>query len=131
MRFKNKGFSLIETLMAIVVIGLVLAPLFVQESLIFNSVSDMAHRFRRFLFAQQFLYDARRAQPVAARDFSLDRREENPPMQIKYRLMPVPEQSVLARKKTVCREQVSAADSGRDGARELIINFVFKPEGDV
>lgn len=127
MNFKNSGFSLIEAMLAVTIIGLVLAPLFLLEGTVFDQVTRAAYSFERFVIAQNFLYQARRAQPIASRDFSLEGKHERPLVQLEYRLMPVPENSVLS-KFSLCRDQVTVTGFDR-GDRTMISCLLYKPKG--
>lgn len=127
MNFKHSGFSLIEAMLAVTIIGLVLAPLFLLEGTVLEQVMRSASSFERFVIAQNFLYQARRAQPIAARDFSLEGKHEKPLVQLEYRLAPVSENSVLS-KFSLCRDQVIVTGFER-GDRFTLSSLVYKPKG--
>ena len=128
MRTKNEGFSLIESLAAIVIIGLVLTPIFTMETTVFNAVVSMAEQFHRTMQAGQFLFIAAQQQPPEAKEYSLERKDEKPISMIKYRFKPIDKKSKLAGFKNLYQQEAIA--NGRDkGAPEgRVIQFVFKPD---
>ncbi len=124
----NEGFSLIEAVIAVAIIGMVLTPMFVLETNVFNSVARNAERFHRLIFAKDFLYMAQREEPIASKDYKLERKENNPLSMVRYALAPVAKNSSLSRVKRLFKQQVVASGLERTSPEATIIHFVFKPE---
>lgn len=60
MHFKNNdGFTLIETLMTVAIMGMLLAPLMISEGSIISYVSTMSQEYARMLAAKSFLVGSR------------------------------------------------------------------------
>ena len=128
MHFKNKqGFSLIEAMLAIAIIGLVLTPMLIMENNVFNGVVRMAERFHRALFAQNFLYVGQREEPVESRSYTIERKEDKPLTMIRYRLSPIAKKSTLSSIKHLFKQEVEGAGLERTSPKATLVQFLFKP----
>ena len=128
MHSKNEqGFSLIEAMLAVAIVGLVLTPMFVLENTIFNGVGRMAETFHRALFAQNFLYRAQRDEPAGSTNYTVERKEEKPVTMVRYTLSPVAKGSSLAPVKRLFKQQVEASGLDKASPRATRVQFVFRP----
>ncbi len=129
MHFKNKqGFSLIESMLAVAIMGLVLTPMFVLENNVFNGVFRMAEQFHRMIFAQNFLYVAQRQEPIESTKYSLERKEDKPLSMLRYTLSPVDKRSSLSPMKRLYKQQVEASGLEKTSPKASAVHFIFKPE---
>ncbi len=128
MYFKNKqGFSLIEAMLAVTIVALVLTPLFVLENAIFSGVGRMAETFHRALFAQNFLYNAQRDEPVGSTSYTVERKEEKPLTMVRYTLSPIAKRSSLASVKHLFKQQVEASGVEKASPKATCVLFAFRP----
>ena len=127
--FKNHdGFTLIEAMLAITIAALVLTPVFILQGTVLQSIMRLSHRIERLFLAQQFLYEARSIKPEA-REFSLDKKIEEPQTILKYTMTSVPKKSQLANVPGLRIERVTVKwqDQGIE-RQDRLISFVYKPE---
>ncbi len=129
-RFKNNsaGFTLIEAMIAVAIMGMVLAPMFLLETNVFNAVARMGEQFERLLFAKQFLYTAQQQEPVAATDYTLEKKEERPLSMVRYDLKPIDKRSSLAPIKRLYTQKLEAVGIEAGSPRANFVHFVYKPE---
>lgn len=127
--FKNHdGFTLIEAMLAITIAALVLTPVFILQGTVLQSIMRLSHRIERLFLAQQFLYESRNIKPEA-REFSLDKKIEEPQTILKYTMTSVPKKSQLANVPGLRIERVTVKwqDQGIE-RQDRLISFVYKPE---
>ncbi len=128
-RFKsNSGFSLIEAMMAVAIMGMVLTPMFLLETNVFNAVARMSERFARLVFAKHFLYVAQEQEPVQSTDYSLEKKQERPMTMVRYTLKPIPAQSSLAKVNRLFKQEVVASGIQETSPEARIVSFIYKPE---
>lgn len=129
MRFKNnEGFSIIEAMIAITIIGMILAPIFILEANVFNSVGRLAEGFHRIVRSKQFMVEAYKEQPAESKEFKLERKEENPTHMMRYTFSPVDKKSSLAKMQGIYRQLVIATGADATSPEGVAIQFIYKPE---
>ncbi len=129
MHFKNKqGFSLIEAMLAVAIVALVLTPMFTLENSIFGGVGRMAETFHRALFAQNFLYEAQRDEPVGSASYTVERQEKKPLTMLKYTLSAIPKVSFLSPIKRLFKQQVEASGLDKASPKATRVLFTFRPD---
>jgi hypothetical protein len=131
MHFKNKsGFTLIEAMLAVVMIGMVLTPLFLLEGTVFQGVSRFAQIFRRYMFAKEYLYEMRRNQTDDTTSLTLEKnsKDARPATALRYTLGPVGTKSSLKDFKRLYKETVVASGMDKSAVSATLITFVYKPE---
>lgn len=130
MHINNKhGFSLIEAMLAVTIIGLVLTPLFVLENSIFGAVGRVAETFHRALFAQNFLYDAQKDEPIGSTSYTVERKEDKPVTMVRYTLASVSKGSSLSSIRRLYTQRAEARGVSQASPKATRIQFVFRPEG--
>ena|SRR3989304_7621371 len=125
--FKNDGFSLIEVMLAITIMGLMLVPLFLLENTVVDNVSTMALRFRQALSAQNFLYEARRSQLATTTKFNLEKKDEALPFIFQYTLAPLPTHSAFKKNRNLYSETVTVSEHRKKGEKQKLVTIQFKP----
>lgn len=129
MRIKNKkGFTLIESMAAIAMIGMILTPMFTLQMTVFSSVLRVADRFHRAIQAKQFSFSAYREQPPQSKNFKLEKKEDKPVSMLHYSFGPVNKKSSLARVKGIYRQEVIASGLDKGSPEGASLQFVFKSE---
>lgn len=121
----NAGFTLIEVMLSMAIMGLVLTPIFLLQGKATERIYRMGSRMRSLFYAQEILYEARRAQPPAVREFTFAQKNEEEQLQAEYRLMGVPEKSSLAKIEHLLREEVKVRDQ-RFKRETTMVRFIYK-----
>ncbi len=124
------GFTLIEVLIAVAMIGLLLSPLFITQGSLLLSVADRARMFERILKAKNFYWSAKqKAEKQEKPEFTLNKKVDNPQMILKYQVTQPSGKSALKDFKDVYHEQVKIEwQDGRVKREDALVSFVFKPK---
>jgi prepilin-type N-terminal cleavage/methylation domain-containing protein len=69
----KSGFTLIETLMAMAITGLVLGPIFIMHGTILQRVNRGSIAFELILYCRELLFEARQKQEPDAQEFTLEK----------------------------------------------------------
>lgn len=126
MRSLNKGFSLLEAMIAVTIMGMILAPLFLLEGTVFNGVTKVTEQFRRYLFAHNFLYQVSREQSPKVRDFTLEQKKELPPTTLDYKMKKVSD-GVFKNQKNLYRQEVIITAKDKKIPKDSLVTYLFKP----
>jgi prepilin-type N-terminal cleavage/methylation domain-containing protein len=125
--FKNRNaFTLIEVLLAIVIIGLVMTPIFVLEGNTFRSISIGARNIDRitsaFLFMTQTGIDKKK-EPTSTVEKKIGATN------MRYQMMELPKDSSLKDTKNMYVERVTMTwQEGRKKKEETIVMLRYRPE---
>jgi len=130
MHFKNhSAFTLIEAMFAIAITAIVLTPLFILQGTILQQTSRASHKIERIFLAQQFMYEAKRTMPLDTREFTLEKKIDNPTTFLKYEIKPIPSQSSLAQINDLYIEYVTISWKDETQKKQSkIVNFIYKPK---
>lgn len=125
---KKKGFSLIEALLAIALVGIVLTPLFILQGASLRSVARLSRHLHRIYAAERFLFESQRSVALNVRQLVLEKKLEDPQTVLKYELRDISKESSLKDVHDIVAEQVTMRWE-EDGMwrQDQILNFVFKP----
>lgn len=126
MRLLSKGFSLIEAMLAVTMMGMILAPLFLLEGTVFDGVTKITEQFRRYLFAHNFLYQAAREQQPKVRDYTLEQKKELPSTTLKYTLKKATD-GVFKNQKNLYRQEVLISSQDSKTPKDSLVTYLFKP----
>lgn len=122
----KKGFSLIETIIAIAVIAFVFGPLFVMQGTVLQRVVEESRKLQRIFFMQFFAYKTQEQIKPGATQFNLEKREVFPPTVMRYQLMPVNQQSSLKDIPGLHMQRVLATWDERGIKRQdMLLTFTF------
>lgn len=119
---------LIEAMMAVVIIGMVLTPLFMLEFTIFEGVGSLEQKVRRYWYGTEYLYETRRTIPRGVRSYNAEKIMKDPYISLKYSLGAVAKNSSLKNEKQLFKEQVRVISSDKKNPETSIIRFVCIPE---
>lgn len=125
---KKPGFTLIEAMIAITIMGMVLAPMFLLETNVFNGVVRMGEQFERLLFAKYFLYIAQQQESQESTDYTLEQKKDRPLSMVRYTLKPIAQQSSLSPIKRLFKQEVIASGMVRGSPQANFVCFIYKPE---
>lgn len=127
----NKGFTLIEVMMAMMIASLTLAPIFLMFTAIIRQVNKSSRAYDYSLVGKNFLYEARQKQEPEAQDFSLEKKETEFDTTLAYSLNKgVGEQSALKALQGLHRETVTISwqENGQQKQDKLVAFVYKKPE---
>jgi prepilin-type N-terminal cleavage/methylation domain-containing protein len=127
-RNNNHGFTLIEAMIAVAIMGIILAPMFLLETNVFNAMARTAEQFHRLIFAKNFLYTAQQQEPLESTAYTLEKKEDRPLSMVRYQLQPIQQQSSLSSIKRLYRQEVVASGVQKGSPEGRIVHFIFKPE---
>ena len=128
---KNKsGFTLIEVLLAMAIVGLVLTPIFAIQLNVMRSNSRASQLLARIFAGKQFLVDSEFQLKPDEQEKRIEKKVEKPPTTLIYELKRVPENSALKKFKNILIENVTMQWVDRQGKKrtQRLVTFVFKPE---
>jgi prepilin-type N-terminal cleavage/methylation domain-containing protein len=129
--FKNhkRGFTLVETLLSMMIVGIVLTPLFILHGVIMQRVNKSSKQLYSLLWGKQLLCEARQKQDPDAQEFTLDKKIEESGAQVKYVLdKGVDPKSSLGSYVGLHREIVLIMWTDYQGVqhREELVTYVYK-----
>ncbi len=130
MVFRNKGFTLIEVLLAVAIIGLVLTPIFSIQLNVMRSNSKASQALARIFLGKQFLVENEFSLKADEQEKRIEKKIDRPPTTLIYQLSKIPENSSLKKFKNVLLESVTMQWVDRQGKKrqEKLVTFVYKPE---
>jgi prepilin-type N-terminal cleavage/methylation domain-containing protein len=124
------GFTLIEVLLAMAIIGLILTPIFAIQLGVMRSNARASETLQRIFFGKQFLVDNEFQLKPEEQEKRIEKKLEKPPTTLIYELKKIPENSALKKFKDVLIESVIMQWIDRQGKKrqERLVTFVYKPE---
>lgn len=130
MHFRNKpGFTLIEVLLALAIIGMVLTPIFLIQQMVLRRSSAGANLFSRIIQAKDFLIDQQFENMQETQASTAERKITNPPTTLTFSSKKIPENSALKKFKHIMVDSVTMQWTEQNKKRqETLVTFSFKPE---
>lgn len=126
---KSSGFTLVEVLLSLAIIGIVLTPIFLIQSLVLRRTSAGARQFSRLMNAKDFLVDQQFENIQEAQEVSAERKITNPPTTLVFSSKKLPENSALKKFKHIMLDTVTLQWTEQNKKRqEKLVTFTFKPE---
>lgn len=119
----NQGFTLIEVLLSMVIMGAVITALMSSQSVVLFSVKTISHQFSRLLLAKNIIYQTRLHGKTSA-----ESKSDDPPTTFKYSQKKA--SGAIGKKfKDIYREQM-VFEWEEDGRKrsDTIVSFIFKPK---
>ena len=132
-RSKNHkaGFTLIEALLAMMIVGFALNPLFGILSAIMRRVSISSRTYEYLLLCKNFMYEARQKQEPEAQTFKLEKVDPDSSAELTYSLSQgVDQKSPFASLVGLHKEEVivSWTELGAKKSTQLVTFIYKKPE---
>ncbi len=124
----KKGFTLIESMMALAFVALAIAPMFTLQTTVFSTISSLANSMQQWVRGMQFMVIAFKQQKTSAKEFKLEKKEEAPQTILQYAYGPVSEKSSLSEIKGLYQQKVIAQYRAKDPHKKVMTRFVFKSE---
>lgn len=128
---KNKsGFTLIEVLLAMAIIGLVLTPIFAIQMAVLRGNSRAKDILERIFLGKQFLIDNSFQLTSSEQEKRVEKKVDKPATTLLYELRKIPENSPLKKFKNVLIESVLMewVDARGKKRQERLVTFIYKPE---
>ena len=128
---RKHGFTLIESLFAMTIAGIVLAPIFIMFGTISNRVNRFARTFDIVLLGKNMFFEARRKQDPQAQEFSLENQDKDFDATLKYSLdKSEGKQSVFSQLEGLHQETVTVSwqEQGQKRQEKLVTYVYKKPE---
>lgn len=123
------GFTLIEVLLAMAIIGLVLTPIFMGQSAILRATALASRRLARVFAAKKILIENEIALEPDVREFTSEKKINNPPTTFTYELKKISDDSSLKKFKNVLIQTVSWPDErSKKKRQDRLVTFLYKPE---
>lgn len=130
MNLKNRdGFTLIEVLIALGMIGLVLTPIFVVQSTVMKTISNYSEQLVRVFAGQAFLGQMH-MQQVLDPDLAQETKKiDDPESTLEYSFDDIDEQSSLSSFKDVGLQEVVVNWDSIEGKEQVTLaTFFYDPE---
>lgn len=129
-RFRsNPGFTLIEVLLALAIIGMVLTPIFMIQQMVLRRSSSSAQLFSRLIQAKDFLIDQQFENMQETKEVTAEKKITNPITALTFNSRKVPENSALKKFKHIMIDSVTMQWTEQNKKRqEKLVTFSFKPE---
>jgi len=124
----NKGFTLIEVLIALAIVGMALTPLLLNQSSLILRVAENARKIKRIFAAENFMV-------TSFIEFEKDpqkkknvKKIEEPEIQLSYRIAK-PSEKIKKEFKDIYTTNVTTEWKEQEKAqKEKLVNFLFLPE---
>jgi prepilin-type N-terminal cleavage/methylation domain-containing protein len=126
---ENKaGFTLIEVLLALAIIGLILSPIFMLQSNVLQSSSARSRLFSYILEAKKFLLENEFGLSKEADESRNEKKITNPPGTLIYELKKVSQESPLKKFKNLSAQTVTMQWIDRQGKRQQdkLVTFLYR-----
>lgn len=125
------GFTLIEVLLSIAMIGMLLVPIFITQGTMLLRVNTITRTMRAFFEYELLLEEARVKQGADDKQFTLEKPIDNKSRYV-YDLHSIDQQSALAKIPGLLIETVSvkstAASKNSQPLPPPLVTLLFKPE---
>jgi len=124
----KKGFTLIEVLIALAIVGMALTPLLLNQSSLVLRVAENARKIKRIFAAENFMV-------TSFIEFEKDpqkkknvKKIEEPEIQLSYRISK-PSEKIKKEFKDIYTTNVTTERKEQEKAqKEKLVNFLFLPE---
>ncbi len=127
----KKGFTLIETIIAIAIIAFVFGPLFVMQGGVLQRVVKQSRKLQRIFFMQFFAYTAQEKIKPGATQFNVEKKEAFPETIMRYQLMPVDQNSSVKDISGLHMQRVLATwDEAGVKQQDMLVTFTFIQPGE-
>jgi prepilin-type N-terminal cleavage/methylation domain-containing protein len=127
----KRGFTLIEVMFAVMIMGIALTPISLIYSLVVRRVSSSSRSYNLLLLCKNFLQEAHQKQEWNAQTFSLEKKEVDFDVTLTYSLEKgVDQKSSLLSVQNLHREVVTISwkEDGRPHQEQLVAFVYKKPE---
>jgi prepilin-type N-terminal cleavage/methylation domain-containing protein len=127
MNFKSRnGFTLLETLIAMLIATMVLMPIFGVLSGVFKQVVFSDHHIERLMNAQTFLQETTRTLDRDAKEFHLEKKIDDPETYLRYELKPCAERLKLEGHDIYSIQLTMTWQEGNQSRQEVIKTFMYR-----
>jgi len=124
----SKGFTLIETILAIAVMGLVLSPLFITQGTLVQSVARMSRRLGRIFYAKNFMLTARRSTQSDSGQRTVEKKIEDPETTLVYQTKKIGSNSTLESHDLFLETVALRWQEDAQPRDDMLLTMLFKPQ---
>lgn len=124
----NRGFTLPEVLLSVVIVGLALTPIYLGQSVAMRQSTLYSRLLARIFAAKKILRETEFALQDPLQPTKMDKKVDNPPTTFSFELKRIPEQSSLKKFKNIWIESISWPDERNPKRQQRLVTFIFKPE---
>ena len=130
MHFKNRsGFTLIEVLIAVAIIGVAIMPIYNIQTTLLARVSKYTGAFVRTLYAKSFLNESQLSLQ-AGKELEKEKKVPGPSMKLIFERGAVPSGSSVKKFKNIVLDRVTVEwQEGKAKRKEQFVTFTYKPQG--
>ncbi len=122
----NAGFTLIEAMLAMVMIAIVFAPLFIMQGSIIQRMYRSTQRMRRMLYADTFLQQARKQVKPGTTQLVFEQKLDDPLTYFTYELKPVSKDASTGDVYQLHVERITARwQEDAQKEQEMLITYTF------
>lgn len=127
--FKNRsGFTLVEVMIAIAIIGMVLTPIFAFQLQIVRRVNSSFDRSRRLIFAQNMLVEMHEQRLIGKDVTTQQKQESGPATKLNYELKTATNHPQLKKLPNLYVERIVITDpTGAIKKEDVLGTIIFKP----
>ncbi|HZW61490.1 MAG TPA: prepilin-type N-terminal cleavage/methylation domain-containing protein [Candidatus Babeliales bacterium] len=127
---KNRiGFTLIEAIIAVAIMGIVLTPIYILLTNSYQTSIRRSFQLDRSIQAHLFLIDARRAVPKDTQTFMLEKKTTKPVTILKYELKEPAADSPIKKVSNMLIEQVTMQwQEGNRQFTDTLTTLMYKPK---
>lgn len=129
MHFKSRrGFTLIEVMFAVAIVGIILIPLLANQSTLFSRILTISRTSTR-IFSMDFFLQESLEKTVKQEKPITEKKIDDPPTTLSLSSKKIDKEKVFKRFHNIERVQVSGKweDNNRK-KQETMVTFVYKPE---
>jgi prepilin-type N-terminal cleavage/methylation domain-containing protein len=125
---QQPGFSLVEVVLTLVVIGIVVSALLALQGNLLRAVYSATGRLARAISMKNFLVESHIKQ-WADSNQTQQKTIDNPPVKLTYQTKKISESSSLKKLNDLVIEQITCSWQGRvTEGQETMISLLYKPE---
>lgn len=125
----QSGFTLIEVLLSVAIVGLVLTPILMLQSMIVRNTGKHTNNLIRIYEAKKFLLDSEISLAPGVDHATQEKKITKPPATLVYEYNKVSQESALKKFKNIYRQMVTIQWRDQSGKhQDRIVLYTYKPE---
>jgi prepilin-type N-terminal cleavage/methylation domain-containing protein len=128
-RSKSKAFTLIETLVALAIMAMVLAPIFITQGSMLYHVSRLTRHVERMIQADLFLQESIIKSVKEAKDLHTEKDIQSPHTHMVFEAKKISDDSPLKKYPDLYTQRVTLTwQEDKVKRTDALLTFIYKPE---